>query len=74
MSHSGQNDLVQRKIDIYKGAISSLEAQISNEKFGLVLDSGGHRPEIVNDEKVKELEEKLKEIRRKLAELQMDRV
>ena len=70
MLDARQNDLLQKKIDIYKGAICTLEAEISNEKFGLVLDSGGHRPWIVNDEKVKRLEESLKEVKRKLAELQ----
>ena len=61
---------MQKKIDIYKGVIRTLEAEISNEKFGLVLDSGGHRPEIVNDAKVKKLEDSLKEAEKKLAELQ----
>ena len=57
MENQGIETTNQRKIEIYQRAIRSIEIQISNKKFGLILDSGTRHPEIVNEEKIAELEE-----------------
>jgi len=72
MLDSKKNEILKKKIEIYKGAIITIKSQISNEKFGLILDSGGHRPEIVNTDKIKELEESLAETERKLMDCRLE--
>ena len=65
------NEKQTESLEIYKSALRTVESDIANEKFGLVIDgSGQHRPEIVNDEEISRLEARKKDLEAKIAELQ----
>ena len=59
----------QRKIEFYKSALHSVQAQLKQEKEGIILDSGRVIPQY-NMATIKELEEKELKLRAEIAGLE----